>query len=421
MNTDDGTDQHRGVPCASVPSSVFIRGKPLPSKIPNCITFMPRSSPAAWLLLAAAAVAAACAKPTPPPKAPPEVSVVTVEPRTVDDRYEFLGDVEPSRSVAVRAQGSGTIVERSFREGTTMRPGDVLYRIDPRNSDADVRSAEAGLAEAEARLANATSNVARFRALLADNAVARQDADNAEAEEKRARAAVSAAHAAIDRARKSLDDTYVRAEIGGRVGRALLDVGSRVTGPGDVLTTIDVLDPIYVSFRPSAQQEFQWRRDPATRTALAPGGPATVRAVLGTSEIYPRPGRIGFVDPVVDAATGTRQYRAQFDNPDQLLLPGQFLRVRLEGIKRNGTIVVPQRAVLQQMGRQIVYVVAAGDTVRAADVVAGAWTGGDWVIQDGLHGGERVIVDGVQKVSAGMRVRPTPLAAAETASTAAQH
>lgn len=378
---------------------------------------MPRALLAARTTVLALAAATACAKPTPPPKAPPEVAVVTVEPRTVDDRFEFLGDVEPSRSVAVRSQVSGTVVERSFREGSTVRPGDVLYRIDPRTSDADVRSAEAGLAEAEARLANATSNVARFRALLADNAVAKQDADNAEAEVKRAQASVAAAHAAIDRARKNLDDTYVRAEIGGRVGRAMLDIGSRVTGPGDVLTTIDVLDPIYVSFRPSAQQELSWRRDPATRSALSAGGTATVRAVLGTDEVYPRAGRIGFVDPVVDASTGTRQYRAQFDNPDQLLLPGQFLRVRIEGVHRAGTIVVPQRAVLQQMGRQIVYVVAAGDTVRAADVVAGAWTGGDWVIQEGLHGGERVIVDGVQKVAAGMVVRPTPLAApAETAS-----
>ncbi len=215
----------------------------------------------------------------------------------------------------------------------------------------------------------------------------------------------------VDRAKKNLDDTVVRAELSGRVGKALLDRGTRVRGSDDVLTSIDVLDPIYVTFRPSTQQLLAWRRDPRTSRMLMPGGAVKVQAILPDGSTAPTVGRLSFIDPVLDPATGTQQFRAEFGNPNRVMLPGQFVRVRLLGLVRDSAIVVPQRAVLQQMGRQNVFVVAAGDTVRVREVVATDWAGDQWLIERGLAPGDRVIVDGLQKVGPGLKVRPVPAGA----------
>lgn len=372
----------------------------------------------AGLIAAAAAAALACRSGPPPSPPPSEVTVIAVAPRTVEQVYEFVGNVEASRSVNVRAQVGGVIMARPFTEGAAVSSGEVLFRLDTTAYAAEWRSAAARLAEAEARLSNAEQNLARYAALLRDNAVARRDYDNAETEARQARAAVDAGRAAVDRARKNLDDTVVRAELSGRVGRANLEVGARVRGPDDVLTTIDVLDPIYVTFRPSAQQLLSWRRDPRATRMLVAGGPVRIQAVLPDSSVVPG-GRLGFIDPVLDPATGTQQFRAEFRNPRRLLLPGQFVRVRLLGLMRDGAILVPQRAVIEQMGRQVVFVVGAGDTVRAREIETGSWTGDDWLIERGLAAGDRVIVDGIQKVGPGLRVRPVALGDSTATSRAA--
>jgi len=358
----------------------------------------------------AAGVLMACSKAAPPAPPPPEVSFVTIAPASVEDNVEFTGEVQAYRTVQVRAQASGVIMARPFTEGSQVRAGDVLYRIDPTTSSAALLSAEARLAEAQARLSNAETVAGRLRPLLQGNAVAKQDVDNAESQVAQARASVQDARGGVDAARKGLTETTVRAEIGGRVGRALLDVGARVTGPNDILTTIDVLDPIYVSFRPSAQQQFQWKRDPATARELAPGGSARIEATLPDGSTFPNEGRIGFIDPVVDPQTGTQEYRAQFPNPSHLMLPGEFVHVRVRGLVRPSAIVVPQRAVIEQMGRQIVYVIGPQNKVAAREVQATSWTGDDWLIASGLNPGDRVVVDGVQKIGPGATVRPSPLA-----------
>lgn len=335
---------------------------------------------------------------------------MVVQPRTVDQVPEFVGNVEASRSIQVRAQVEGVIVERPFVEGRAVNAGDVLFRIDPTGYDADWRGARARLAEAEARLANSERNLERLAPLLSDNAISRQDFDNAESEAKQARASVEDARAAVDRAKKNLDDTQVKAEIAGRVGKANLELGARVRGSDDVLTTIDVLDPIYVTFRPSGQELLGWRRDPRSSRLLVPGGGARVQVVLPDGSDIPSRGRLDFIDPVLDPATGTQQFRATLANPGRILLPGQFVRVRLLGLSRENAIVVPQRAVLQQMGRRIVYVVGAGDTVQAREVEGSSWAGDQWLIERGLVSGDRVVVDGVQKVGPGRVVRAVPLA-----------
>jgi len=348
-----------------------------------------------------------------PPQAPPptEVAVIQVTPRTVNQQYEFSGTVEAYKSVQVRSQVSGVIVARPFSEGQAVQAGQVLYRIDPIAYDADWRAARARLAEAESRQANADATAARMTALLKDNAISKQEYDNAVAAAKQAQASVEEARGVVDRAKKNLDEAQVRAEISGRVGKALLELGARVRGSEDVLTTIDVLDPIYVTFRPSGQQLLAWRRDPRANRLIQPGGGLQVRVILPDGAPAPALGKIGFIDPVLDPATGTQAFRAQLANPQRLLLPGQFARVQLLGFTRDSAIVIPQRAVLQAMGRQTVYVVAAGDTVRPREVVASSWTGDQWMIDSGLAPGDKVIVDGIQKVFPGMKVRPVPAGA----------
>jgi membrane fusion protein (multidrug efflux system) len=347
--------------------------------------------------LAAVMIAAGCKKDAPPgAPPPPEVAVVKVEPRRVPTTYDFTGEVQPYRRVEVRARTDGVIEARPFTEGATVKPGQVLYRIDPVRPEAAYRSASA-------RYQNAKRTLARLEPLLGQNAVAQQDVDNA-------RADLEEAEGDLAEAKKNLDDAVVRAEIGGRVGRTNFEVGGRVTGSSDLLTTIDVLDPVYVSFRPSAQQLLEWHQDPDSRKLIQPGSPLSVEVTLPDGTRLPRSGRLDFVAPSLDAVTGTQEFRAVFQNPDRLLVPGQFVQVKLSGFTRDSALAVPQRAVQQALGRQFVYVVGAGDTVAARDVDPGPWSGNLWIIDKGLAPGERVIVDGTQKAAPGRPVRTVALA-----------
>jgi membrane fusion protein (multidrug efflux system) len=325
---------------------------------------------------------------------PPDAGIVTVAPRTIAETHEVVGQVEPSRRVEVRARVEGIIVERPFTEGSVVAPGQVLYRLD------QVRY-KAAYESALSHYDNTKRTLDRLMPLVAQHAVAQQDVDNA-------RTAVEAAKAALDQAKKDLDDTTVRAEIAGRVGRARLELGGRVTGPADLLTTVEQLDPAYVTFRPSAQQLESWKRDPRSRALLEPRGGLDVRLVFADGTLLPRAGRLNFVSPSLDSATGTQEFRAEFANPDRLLVPGQFVRVRLSGFRRDNALAIPQRAVQQGLGRQFVFLVVAGDTVTARDVKPGPWSGDLWIIDSGLNPGDRVIVDGIQKVAPGRPVHPVP-------------
>jgi membrane fusion protein (multidrug efflux system) len=339
----------------------------------------------------------ACHKEAKAPPAPPpaEVSVVSVTPRTLPLSYEFVGEVQPTRRVEVRARVDGIIESRPFTEGSFVKPGDVLYRLERVRYDAAYRSAAA-------RLANAKRALARLEPLLQRNAVAQQDVDNARTE-------VESAQAAYDDAQKNRADAVVRAEIAGRVGRTLLEVGARVTGPGDLLTTIEQLDPVYVVFRPSSQDLLRWRQDPRARALIRPGSALDVKVVLPDGPELPRTGKLDYVSPSLDPATGTQEFRALFGNKDLVLVSGQFVRVRLEGFERDSTLAVPRRAVQQSLGRQFVLVVGKGDTVVTRDVETGAWSGDAWIIERGLAAGDRVVVDGVQKAAPGQPVHPVPL------------
>lgn len=356
---------------------------------------MPAALVAAFLLLAAACTrsssGATSAGATAPP---PDVRFVTLAPANVPLTYEFAAQVIPYRRVEIRPRVEGIIQERSYAEGSVVKAGQLLYRIEPARYEAAFRAAEARVDAAKQRRD-------RYGPLLAQHAVAQQDVDLARTE-------LESAQAQLTQAKRDFDDTFVRAEMDGRVGRTLLDVGARVSGPGDLLTTIDRLDPIYVSFRPSSQQVLEWSRKAGTRSLVEAGSRLVVEAVLSDGSTLPRTGHLDFVAPSLDGSTGTQEFRALFVNPDLLLVPGQFVRARLVGFKADRAITVPVRAVQTTLGRQFVYVVAAGDTARTRDIETGAWSGGRWIIRSGLTAGDRVIVDGVQKVAPGRPVHAVP-------------
>jgi len=340
------------------------------------------------LTAGAAAFRRAPSAPVAPP--PAEVSVLTVAPETVAARYEYVGQAEASRSVEVRSQVTGVIVARPYAEGTDVAKGTLLFRIDPTTYEAAYRSAQA-------RLANAERNLARLKSLLASRAVAQKDADDAQT-------AFDQAQAAVDQTKKDYDDTSVRAEIAGRVGRARLELGARVTGPGDLLTTVEQVDPIYLNFSPSDQDILRWRRDAATGQLLLPRT-MSVQVVLADGTVLSEPGKLNFVDLALQPETGTQQLRAVLPNPKHVLLPGQFVRVRLLGLKIPKAILVPQRAVQQGLGGAFVYVVADSGKVALRNVVATSWDAGAWLIAAGLQAGDRVIVDGVQNAAPGAPVK----------------
>jgi membrane fusion protein (multidrug efflux system) len=370
--------------------------------------FRVRLSPSPRLLATAALLvgSAGCERAAPKPFAPPpaQVGVVSVASTTIPESYSFVGQVEPFRRLEVRSRVEGIVIDRPFTEGSVVSKGQVLYRLDRVRYEAAYRNALA-------RFDNAKRTMARLEPLLPKHAVAQQDVDNARSE-------LESTQAMLDAAKKDLDDTVIRAEMAGQVGRALLQLGARVTGPADLLTTIDDLNPVYVTFHPSSQQLLAWQQDAQARRLLQPGGSGlVVRVVLPDSSVLPRTGRINFMSPSLDSASGTQEFRAKFDNADHRLVPGQFVSVRLEGFSRASAVAVPQRAVQQGLGRQYVYVVGAGDTVTARDVKTGPWSGNLWIIDSGLAPGDRVVVDGIQKVAPGHVVKP--VAVKDTAATSA--
>jgi membrane fusion protein (multidrug efflux system) len=355
---------------------------------------------------------AACKKAAPPSYPPPEVTVLKVQPEKVQAKLDYVGQAEASKAVEVRSQVTGVIVARPYTEGTDVAKGTVLYRIDPTIYEAALRSAEGTLANAQARLANAERNLNRVKPLLAEHAVAQVDVDNAETELQQSRAGVDQARGAVDEARKNYDDTFVRAQISGRAGRALLVLGARVTGPNDLLTTVEQVDPIYVSFNPSDRDVLAWRHNEATRKMIA-DGKLKVAITLSDKSTFPHQGVVNFVDQALQYNTGTLLLRATVPNPEHILLPGQFVRVKPLGITRDSALLVPQRAVQQGLSGTFVYLLGPNNTAMARDVSASTWDGGRWLIDEGLKPGDQVIVDGTLKVGPGRPVRPTPYDAAK--------
>ncbi|PYK95069.1 MAG: efflux transporter periplasmic adaptor subunit [Verrucomicrobia bacterium] len=337
----------------------------------------------------------------------PQVQVITVAPQTIPDEPEFIGQTESSRPVEIRSQVTGILKERFFVEGRDVKQGERLYQIDPVPFRAAYLSAKAKVAQAEARVVQAKQNLDRVKPLLAEQAVSQKDVDDAVAEDLSAKGALEAAKADVVKAKFDLDNTLIVAPISGRIERSRVFEGRLISAQTDLLTMIHQLDPMYVYA--SAPETFVLKRFRDRAEKRVQG--ATLYQLKGAitfadGSTYPHQGALDLLDVSVRTATGTRDFRVTFPNPDKVLSPGQFVTMRVLGAVRTDVMLVPQKVVQQGPKGSIVYVVGKGDKVELRDVQATAWRGSQWVIEDGLRAGDRVIMDGFAKIGPGMQVKP---------------
>lgn len=360
--------------------------------------------------VAVALLLTACSKSAPPASAPPppEVRIVTVAVLPIANVIELPGRLQAVRTSEVRARVDGIVQRRLYTEGTDVHAGQPLFAIDARPMRAQLNVAEASLARAEATAANAAQDVARYKGLVAQQALSQQEYDAAVARLRTAQADVAQNRAQISAARLNLGYTTVTAPISGRAGRAEVTEGALVSGAGaTLLTRIEQLDPIYANFSQSSSDVLALRGRLASGSAKSPTlGKVPVHLVLEDGTAYRMPGYLDFFDLSIDEATGTAALRAQFPNPQRALLPGQFVRARVEAGTRANGLRLPQRAVTLTPQGGTVMVVGAKDIVEARPVKLGALDGDAWVIESGLAPGERVIVDGLQKAAPGSAVKP---------------
>lgn len=346
---------------------------------------------------------------------PVPVRVATVESRDIPVFREFVGELVSSRQVSVRARTGGILLRQHVPDGALVREGELLFTIDARESVERREAAVADLAGAEAQLARAAADVARYEPLLADEAIARQIYDNAVAARDAAAAAVDARRAQLRQAELTLDYAEVTAPLGGRMGAALVSEGALISAGNTALVELAVDDPLWVYISPSEADLMDYARRRAEHPEIADGLLQTATLLFSDGREYPRSGRINFADRALDPTTGTYRIRAEFANPDGRLLPGQFVRVRLQTDLYPAAVTVPARAVIQVLDQAFVAVVAADSTVEQRPVRLGARLDSDWIIETGLEPGETIVVDGAQKVRPGAWVQALPATAAPPA------
>lgn len=338
--------------------------------------------------------------------APPTVTVMPLARQTVTLERVYPGRAQAADEVEVRARVPGILLERRYEEGTRMTAGSVLFRIESAPYQARVQQAEAERERANAQLRQARREWTRVASLFKQNAVSARQRDEAQSVLDLAQAAVANAEAALRTARIDLDYTEVAAPISGVTGLRAVSQGNLVSA-GDLLTTIRQLDPVHVLFSlPEADAIAQRHQLGLTGAAPAADQRPPARALLADGRTYERTGAVDFIAANVDPRTGTVQARGVFPNPDGVLVPGQFLRISVGGVRLPNAIVVPPRAVAQGPQGPIVYIVDDGNLAQARPVTLGPSIDQGQVIETGLDGGERLIVGGVTSVRAGGLVRP---------------
>lgn len=326
---------------------------------------------------------------------PPEVDVITVAPGKATLTQDLPGRLQAYRTAEVRARVEGVVEKRFFKEGSDVKAGESLFQIDP-------HIYKTAAASARADLDVARQNVERYKPLLEIKAISQQEFDLAEAKAKQAEDAST-------RAAEDLAYTTVPAAISGRIGRALVTEGALVSkGNATLMATIEQLDPIYVNFTQSGSDLLRMKQAFSAGT-LKHADSAKVELLLEDGSVYPLAGKIFFTDMAVDPGTGSVSLRAEFSNPKRELLPGMFVRIRFPEALAENVIRVPQKAVQIGPQGQFVMVVGEGDKVMPMPVKTGDMTGEDFIIDKGLKGGERVIVNGLQKARPGSQVKPVPL------------
>jgi membrane fusion protein (multidrug efflux system) len=374
------------------------------------------------VLILVSVVASGCKKQAKVASGPPDVEVVEVAKQDVQVKREWVGSMDGAVNAVIRAQVQGYLIKQLYTEGQLVKQGQALFLIDPRTFQAAVDQAKADVAQKKARWDTTQANLARIRPLAEQNAVSKKDLDDAVGQEQSAHAAYDAAKAALDKAQLDLGFTRITSPIAGIAGIARAQIGNLV-GPGqsEELTTVSAVDPIKV-WVPISEQELLHAQ--ATRQASGQAK-RKIELILADGTVYPKTGELAFADRQVDPMTGTIKIAVLFPNPGNLLRPGQYAKVRAVMENIPGALVVPQRAVNDLQGNFQVAVVGQDNKVAVRTVKLGPKTGSLVVVAEGLQPGDRIVVEGLQKVKDGMTVNPKmvsmeSLAAQQTDQTAAQ-
>lgn len=367
---------------------------------------------------------AACSPDKPAVTAPPpEVGVVTVAPRPVPYSASFVAQTESSRQVEILARVAGFLDRIAYAEGDFVKEGQLLFQIDPKPFKAQLDAAQGSLAAQKARLSTAEATLKRVRPLAEQNALSQADLDRAVGDFEMAEAAVHTAIAKLREAELNLDYATIRSPVSGSAGRALQREGAYVGGSAETakLTYVAALDPIWVTFSISQNQSATLAEMVEKKLLTPPERNSyEVELVLPGDKIYPYRGRINFADPSFSQETGAFMVRASVPNPKKELRPGMFVTVNMHGAVRPDAVVVPQLALQQGAKGHFVLVANAEDKVEIRPVVVGSYAGDkEIVVEQGLHAGDRVIVDGFARLTPNAPVKPVPAAAAPAAAQAA--
>ena len=379
------------------------------------------------LVLVAAAVTAigptaACKKEAPPVPPPPVVAVAPVIQKDVPIYEDWLGTLDGFVNAQIRPQVEGYLLKQSYKEGTFVRAGDVLFEIDPRTFQAAYDQAKGNLAQYQATLENAKVTVARYKPLAAEKAISQQELDNAETSQRTAQANVEATQAALEKAQLNLSWTKVLSPIDGISGITKAQVGDLIN-PQTVMTTVSQVNPIKVYFNPSEMQYMAWvaKHGPINKTIESGAGleEGPLQLILADGSVYGHRGKPFLAGREVDVKTGTIQLAGIFPNPENILRPGQYGKVRVAVETLKNALLIPQRAINELQGVFQVGVVGPDNKVEIKAVQTGPRVGSFWVVEKGLAAGDRIIVEGLQKVRPGMEVKPEA-APAEAAPAAAE-
>ncbi|EDZ5704889.1 multidrug efflux RND transporter periplasmic adaptor subunit AcrA [Salmonella enterica] len=337
----------------------------------------------------------------------PEVGVVTLKTEPLQITTELPGRTVAYRIAEVRPQVSGIILKRNFVEGSDIEAGVSLYQIDPATYQATYDSAKGDLAKAQAAANIAELTVKRYQKLLGTQYISKQEYDQALADAQQATAAVVAAKAAVETARINLAYTKVTSPISGRIGKSSVTEGALVqNGQASALATVQQLDPIYVDVTQSSNDFLRLKQELANGSLKQENGKAKVDLVTSDGIKFPQSGTLEFSDVTVDQTTGSITLRAIFPNPDHTLLPGMFVRARLQEGTKSAALLVPQQGVTRTpRGDATVLVVGADNKVETRQIVASQAIGDKWLVTDGLKAGDRVVVSGLQKVRPGAQVK----------------
>jgi membrane fusion protein (multidrug efflux system) len=351
----------------------------------------------------------ACARQEAPAGAPPEVYVAETVQRDVPVYTELVGQTRGSQDVEIRARVEGYLDRVAFTEGSFVHKGDLLYQIDPKPFEAALASAAANLAIAQARFEKTNTDVARLTPLAKEQAVSQQELDNALAAQEAARAQVDAQKAAVDMATLNLSYTRITSPIDGLVGTTQVKAGNLVgRGESTLLTTVSQIDPILFRAGISEAEYLRLARQREEMNARAAAS-AGIELILADGTVHPYEGKVDAIERAVDPTTGTLAIQVRFPNPQRLIRPGQYGRARFVSEVKKGALLVPQRAVSELQNLHNVAVVGADDKVSFRNVEVGPRVDGLWVIEEGLKPGERVVVEGLQRVREGALVSPKPV------------